>query len=425
MKKSRFVLCLTLVMILLLSLSPLALAETTVLDKDASASGTEDGSVFLAGANTHSTAEVNGILFSAGNSVSAGGFFQYALLAGNNVSVAGVCENDTLVAGRSVTVSGQTSRDLYAAGQNVSIGGPVGRDLFAIGSTVVLSGSVGGDVYLNADSIVINDGAVIEGTLRYNSNAKISAPQGILARAETYVQEAEVEVEVPKGPTVGQRIKDAIFGYIGLLLVGFGLLWLTPLWEKIDERYYGLPFGKYAAAFGIGFAILIGLPLVSILLMITGFGLRPAFVLLLVYITVLVAAPLVLSFFLGGLIWRRALKQPDNYWCELPIGLLAWRLLSLIPVVKVVVGFVAAPLALGVLTLLLRWKKSGPKNEAEEVPVFPAEPVPDTEPDEPFVPDIEIEVVPIEEEPVEEIIIEEAAVAEVPDEEAPVEESEE
>ena len=61
MKRSRFALCLTLVLLLLLSLSPMALAETAVVGSDASASGTEDGSVFLAGQTAGSTAEVRGM----------------------------------------------------------------------------------------------------------------------------------------------------------------------------------------------------------------------------------------------------------------------------------------------------------------------------------------------------------------------------
>ena len=65
MKTSRFALCLTLILLLLLSLSPLALAETTTAGNSAAATGVEDGSVFLAGSNTSSSAEVRGILFSA------------------------------------------------------------------------------------------------------------------------------------------------------------------------------------------------------------------------------------------------------------------------------------------------------------------------------------------------------------------------
>ncbi len=372
MKRSRFALCLTLVLILLLALAPTAFADTSVVGSDASASGTEDGSVFLAGQTAGSSAEVRGILFSAGSSVSAAGTYEYALLAGNDVNASGVCENDAFLAGRTVSVTGPVARDLYAAGQTVRVSGEVGRDFYAAGNSVVISGDIGGNVYLRADSIHIDDGVKIGGTLLYNSNAKIKAPQSALASVKTYdveTPETPVELEAPKGPTVTERIRDKVFVYVGLLLLGYALLWLTPLWESLDARYTGAPFGHYARAFGIGFAVLAGLPLAAILLMITGFGLRPAFVLLLMYAVVLLIAPLFISFFVGVLLWRTAFRQKANIWIELPLGLFVWRVLTLIPGVKFAVGLVSAPLALGVMTLLLRWKKAVKAQPPVEPPV--------------------------------------------------------
>ena len=413
MKRSRFALCLTLVLLLLLSLSPMALAETAVVGSDASASGTEDGSVFLAGQTAGSTAEVRGILFSMGNSVSAGGTYEYAMLAGNDVNVSGACENDAFLAGRSVSSAGPVARDLYAAGQTVRVSGEVGRDFFAAANTVVIGADIGGNVYLSAENINIDDGVTIGGRLRYNSSAKISAPQSVLASAETYESkssEPEVEVEAPKAPTRMSRVKDKIFGYVGLLLVGFGLLWLTPLWEVLDARYTGVPFGRYARAFGIGFAVLAGLPIAAILLMITGFGVRPAFVLLLVYATVLTIAPLFISFFVGVLLWRTVFKQKANYWIELPVGLLVWRILTLIPGVKFAVGLVSAPLALGVITLLLGGQKAAKAQPPVEPPVFEPAAEPPVEPTvEPpvFEPPVEPAVEPpVDEPPVEPAVVE-------------------
>ena len=290
---------------------------------------------------------------------------------------------------------------------------PVGRDFYAAANTVVIGADIGGNVYLSAENINIDDGVTIGGRLRYNSSAKISAPQSVLASAETYESkssEPEVEVEAPKAPTRMSRVKDKIFGYVGLLLVGFGLLWLTPLWEVLDARYTGVPFGRYARAFGIGFAVLAGLPIAAILLMITGFGVRPAFVLLLVYATVLTIAPLFISFFVGVLLWRTVFKQKANYWIELPVGLLVWRILTLIPGVKFAVGLVSAPLALGVITLLLGGKKAAKAQPPVEPPVFEPAAEPPVEPTvEPpvFEPPVEPAVEPpVDEPPVEPAVVE-------------------
>ena len=151
-----------------------------------------------------------------------------------------------------------------------------------------------------------------------------------------------------------------MLSYLGAAAVAFALLWLTPMWEKLDSKYYGAAFGDYARAFGIGFAVLAGLPVAAVLLMITRIGLRLAFVLLLVYAAAIVASPVFLSFFIGMLIWRRALRKAPCYFAELPIGLLAWRIVYCVPGLSFITGLVAVPLGLGVLTLLLGKPKKQP-----------------------------------------------------------------
>ena len=119
--------------------------------------------------------------------------------------------------------------------------------------------------------------------------------------------------ETKKTSPIVSKLKSAVFRFIGVLLIAYFCLWLTPLWERVDADYTGKPFGKYAKAFGIGLAVLAALPLASIILMVSGVGVRPAFVLLFVVIAAMIAAPMFLGFFLGSLLWRKALKKKQNY----------------------------------------------------------------------------------------------------------------
>jgi len=416
MKMNRF-LSLLLVLILLLSLSPAAFAAVEFATDDAPFAGEHDATVLLAGRNPVSSADVRGILFSAGASVSAGGSSEYAFLAGNNVALNGTCSRDAFVAGTNLGASGSVGRDLLAFGNRLNFSGSVKRDLYFGGKSVYISGEIGGNVLLKADEIQIADNAKIGGTLRYNSGAKITGPADILAAASPYADGSEgspvnavneqpaasaqpvgssesaqpaapaaspaaaESTEAPQPtqssqssqssrPSAFGRVKGWICTYVGLVLVAFALLWLTPLWEKLDRDYTGADFGKYAAVFGIGFAVLLALPIAVIILMLTGIGMRPALVLLFLYIAAIVAAPVFLGFFLGVLIWRRLLKRPLNYFAELPIGILVWRIVSLIPGLKFAASVVTVPLALGVLTRMLGKKK---KASAVPVPVEAAE----------------------------------------------------
>lgn len=260
-------------------------------------------------------------------------------------------------------IFGSVGRDLFAAGSTVEIRGSVERSAYIAAGSVVIDGSIGGDLYLSADKIVISDSAKIGGTVHYGSSAQVSAPKSVLSVAEVYEEIENAPASAHK--SVGSKALGVVLSYLGAAAVAFALLWLTPMWEKLDSKYYGAAFGDYARAFGIGFAVLAGLPVAAVLLMITHIGLRLAFVLLLVYAAAIVASPVFLSFFIGMLIWRRALRKAPCYFAELPIGLLAWRIVYCVPGLSFITGLVAVPLGLGVLTLLLG---KPPKQSAPALP---------------------------------------------------------
>ena len=403
MKYRRAFSCVLLALLLVLTLAPAAFAEVEFGED--SISGEHDATVFLAGSDTTSTAKVKGILFSAGMTVSVDGESEYAFIAGNTIALNGDVGRDAFIAGNTVGISGNVARDLYAAGNLVNISGTVGRDIYAGGKNVSLGGEIGGNVYLSADNIQLADDLKIGGTLRFNENAKVTGPKELLDGAVLYTSDAEPEPAAqpeagtqPEGtPEPGitityngssefsastepareknpivSKLKSFIFTYIGLLLVAYFFLWLTPLWEKQDSKYTGADFGKYAATFGIGLAVLIVVPIATIILMITGIGVRPALVMLFVYIAALVAAPVFLGFVLGSLLWRKAFKRPCNYWAELAIGILAARVLVLLPFVSFAVKLVSTCFGLGAVVCLLGKSKSKGKKRTD-VPALPEE----------------------------------------------------
>ena len=374
MKRFRILSCLALVLLLTLSMTASAVAAPQFVgDDDGSLSGEYDATVFLAGESPSSSADVKGLLFAAGNSVTSAGSGEYLFAAGNMVTVSGSIARDGFIAGNSISFTGSCARDLAIAGNALDIRGSVERDLAAYGRSVVLGGHIGGDVYLAAEEITVTDDAEIEGTLRYNSNAKISAPGEILSEAEPYesssvsADSADSAVSEASSFSPLTRVKGKLFTFVGLLLIAYFLLWLTPLWETLDRNYAGRGFGAYAAAYGIGFAVLAGLPLACIILMITGVGLRPAFLLLLLYVAALIASPIFLAFFLGSLLWRKAFRQKNNYWLELAVGILCWTVLTALPAIPILLRLISVPLGLGVLARLLGRKKA----VRSDVPALP------------------------------------------------------
>lgn len=371
MKKFRFVFALVLTLILASALASPAFAAGADMFADTTAEGTHEGSLFVAGQNVDSRADVHGVLLAAGYDVRTGGKSEYVMAAGSTTEFFGAAENDVFLAGNTVVVTGSAARDVFAAANTFTLSGSVGRGTYIAADTVKISGSIGGDAYINANKIVITDGAFIGGRLHCNSSASVTGAGAAAVKVERYESasrsgSSEAVLAAMDRANFGRKVISRVISFLGVTALAFVLLWLTPLWETVDKKYCGAPFASYASAFGIGFAVLAGLPVAAILLMLTRVGLRLAFVLLFVYVAAIIAAPVFLGFFLGMLIWRGALKKAPCYFAELPIGILVWRLAACIPGLSFAVGLVAVPLGLGVITLLLgKGTKSAPAAPAD------------------------------------------------------------
>lgn len=361
--KKRFALLLALCFVMSALCVPVFANADSEPFVEGEAAGEYDGSIFAAGRETGSSANIRGLLLTAGYTVTANGRSEYALAAGYDVELAGEVENDAFTAGNDIRVSGIVARDLFAGGRYVKISGEVGRNAYVAANTVLIDGAVKGELFVSAENIIIDDAAEV-GALHFNAGANVSAPADILSSADTYESETETEtetaeitvVEVP-AESFGRKLANALISFLGVAALAFVMLWLTPLWEKLDAKYYGVSFGEYAKAFGIGFAVLAALPLAAVILLITRIGVRLAIVLLFAYAAALAASPVFISFFVGSVIWRRAFNKPANYFAELPIGALVWRVAVSVPVLGFAVTLISAALGLGVITLLLGKKK--------------------------------------------------------------------
>lgn len=337
---------------------------------------TYDGSHFVSGQTVSENESVKGILAAAGYDVNLAGVSQYTAGAGYNVRSAGNTLNDAFLAGYNVSIDGATARDLYAAGNIVTVSGVVSRSAYLAGNTVSVSGKIGGDLYIDAQNVTIADTAEISGTLHIPDSASFTASESTEKSIEWYKSEAAAQAEsiseAVQTASAARKVGSWVVSLAGLIIVALVLLLLTPLWETVDKRYYGAPFSAYARAFGIGFAVLAGVPVAAILLMITRIGLRLAFVVLFVYVAAIIASKAFISFVLGALIWRNVLKKAPKYLAELPIGALAVCLVEIIPGLDFAVGFVAVPLGLGMITLLLGKSKT-PADDPAALPAPDAE----------------------------------------------------
>jgi hypothetical protein len=121
-------------------------------------------------------------------------------------------------------------------------------------------------------------------------------------------------------------------------------------------------------ALGVGFAALVGGPLVAILLCLTVLGMALGLMVFAVYALALVAGFLAGALFLGTLVLRRVRGEPATalgHWiAALGTGLVAVALVCLVPLLGPLVGLTVLLLGLGALALRVHrewraWRGSG------------------------------------------------------------------
>lgn len=321
-------------------------------------------------------------LYMAGGNVLVNGQVKKDLtLAGGQVTVVGDVERELILIGGDVNLSGKIGDTARVAAGNIVISGPIGSDLAVVGGNVHLLGksSVGGDLLmaggtLDLETPVLGNARIFAGDVYINS--KISGDLNIRASGVLkFGPLAEVTGKIfYKGPkpavvdqgakltdinyTVWERpnAKGAVAGLLTLgflvkllalfltLVVLFGLkkLQLNGLMDSIKNKPW--------ANLGWGFVYLIISPLLAILLFLTLVGYYAGFIILFLYALALVLAKVLAAAVLGFIIMRMLFKQPEApVWQPILIGVVAWYLLALIPVLGFLVLAIVFLMTLGAL----------------------------------------------------------------------------
>lgn len=328
-------------------------------------------------------------LYTAGNVVSINSKIEEDLYAaGNMINITEGVEDDVLVLGNSITidgdiggtvhsaggtiiVNGEIEDDLFLAGGNVSLSesARIGGDLFIAGGIVTINGNVEGEVKIAADNINLNgktaDNVVIEaGKLTIGKLANIEKDLHLTAPKEANIKEGATiagEIKYTK-KTHGHHsgkfwlYKAFTVFFLVLLLMGIAtaLVFLYLFKEKM------LTVVKHSTKdvwknLGLGFAVLFLTPILALLLAITVIGLQLSLILLVAYFILLLITKVVASLIVGSWIFKR-IRKSESYqlgWKEVVVGVLVFALISLIPFIGWIFGFIITLIVLGAIIDLL------------------------------------------------------------------------
>jgi cytoskeletal protein CcmA (bactofilin family) len=327
---------------------------------------------------------VQGDLIASAGTVRVDGRIDGDLVAtGGQVTVAGTVTGALLVAAGTTTISGQIDGDArVAAGQaRVQRQGRVGEDfLVAAGQATVAQGAqIGGDLIFGAGRMQV-DGAVAGSVL---------GSTGSYARGGSVAGSERVNVAQPpeqRQPTLADRTVDVLRRYVSILVVGVLLLWLLPRMVRgaadAARRRPLVSFGVGVLGFAgvivalvlllfitVLVAVVLGLLGLGSLTGVTVFGgiLVAAVIVFLFVVAVAFAAQATVGLALGRVLLRGDGRSFLGWLGALALGVLVVVLVAAIPVAG---GWLEALLVLlGLGALLLTARPA--RRVAEPVPSAP------------------------------------------------------
>lgn len=328
---------------------------------------------YLAGTDVTVAAALPGDVLAAGGTVSIAALVAGdATVAGGTVSVTRAVEGDVRAAGAQVVVSAPVTGDLALAGGTVTasstasdtriIGGTVrvmgsGGKVVIYGAEVYLSGTIDGDVEVTAsDRLTLLEGAVINGSLRYDApqEATIPASASILGGV-TYTGASSYL------PTVEQAQTFAIAGasvfllvrILAVLIAAALLAGLFPVFaQAVADRALSRSPGRFALLVLLGFAVVFATPVFIFILLVSFVGMGVAFLLLVLYSLLLMLGYLYAGVLAGAALGRGLMKREIVTWKLAILGMLVLYLISIVPIVGGILTFVLFLAATGTIVML-------------------------------------------------------------------------
>ncbi len=343
--------------------------------KTAIVAGTVDGDVFAAAERVEVTGTVRGNLFSAGETVTIDGSVSGNVhAAGKNVDVDAEVGGTGFLAGQNVKLNeaGSLARGGFFAGESVRSHGQVGRDLYLAGEKVDVSGSVARSVQAYGKELSVGSTARIDGNLKVTAPSEdaVQVDEGATIKGQTSV-EIEEEHEHRAFSYVG-----FYFGVLGkalaLLLIGVVLVVLFPSLRPSPPD----SSREVLRDMGIGFIVLLAVPVAVLFIAITLIGIPVAMVVAFAYGMLLYLSTLVVAYFIA----KRFMPE-DGRRLLLYTGLILLALLFVIeiPFIGGALGVLVRIFGFGCLALHLwnlyqSWRESSGPGASAATPVEPALP---------------------------------------------------
>ena len=342
-----------LIMLTLFVIAPVEAKEINsfhmVSDDKVTFEDTVNGDSAIAGNLVDIIGNIDGIGFIAGQKVNVNGNLEYGFLAGQNVNINGQISKNIYAAGETITLSKDANigKDLFLAGNSINLNGNIQRNINIYASTVTIKKgtTINGNITIEASNIKVEDGASIKGTLKYNEDAKNDiSDNSSIGKITTY--------EINKDE--GFNTSEILSSILNMVVVFLSITIIIPKTLDKTNEIYEKKNNNYIKNIGIGFLILICVPLISLILLASNIGVYLGLILVALYAIAIYLSFIIAGYILGNLILVKLMKLNTNKYLSGIIGIILLKILMVIPVLSTIICLIAITLGLATIWNLLQ-----------------------------------------------------------------------
>ena len=350
-----------LIMVLAWSLPGFALEKRHSEFVTVAAKETLDDTLMASGNIVRVEGVINGDLLAFGESVEVRGTVKGDLVSfAKRTVVSGSVEGNIYNFSNSLDLDGQLGHNLYGflqslrvndrsrvgggmlvAAGDVSVEGDVNRSVTLYAGNTDVSGSIGRDLTMVGDGLSLTNTARIGGNL----SARVKKLENVhIADGATITGKRDIQVRVRHSHFA--RPKFYFFQAVWLaaaMLVGWLILLLFPGFFQGSTSGVGSGW----RSLGLGFAVLAGVPVASLVIAITLVGLPLSLMLLAMYLVAIYLAKIWVAAFLGHMLLKPAGATKSDWLLGLLVGLLIITVVGFIPYFGGLVRFGVVCLGLG------------------------------------------------------------------------------
>ncbi len=293
--------------------------------------------------NDESKIDGLGIMF--GNSLNITSQSDYSINFGNVINYKGTTK-DLIIFGNKVVIEKEAviERDLIIFASDITINGQVGGNIRITSKDALIStGSTLENIYTSCDNLVI-DGNTTINNLTYSEDATIALKEG------TIVNKGMIETADTDEKDLS-TLNSTFLSLISNWLIFAILLFAVPKLLTIPKDNYGKIVG-----YGVGY--MIGLPIISLLLLLSIYGSKLSIIFIIVYILSMLISTPITGYIIGKSIWDKFIKKEGTDYLKGLLGITILVLLSIIPYLNILIVLGTFVIATGsIIKLILENRK--------------------------------------------------------------------